>query len=146
MENNCNYIGSSGEHFVCHYLLKHGYRAYVVAGKHPYDIVLDYEDMLIRIQVKTIKNKKLNNGKLVNKFNTRYDNHVGSFDYYAFVNLFTDQIAFWPYSKRKTVTFNKIDMEHFTIERMLETLGLIQPQQMEIHHGRNKRANRNRSR
>jgi hypothetical protein len=93
-------IGKAGEYFVCYDLLKNGYNAYLTDAGLNYDILLDYNSKLFRIQVKTTtheistsKSKNiyrfgLRNGK---KGNKSYKTEI---DIIAFVALDIQEIAY----------------------------------------------------
>lgn len=46
-------IGKAGEHLVCADLIMKGYRAYLTDQGLPYDVIVDVNNKLLRIQVKT---------------------------------------------------------------------------------------------
>ena len=49
-------LGLAAEHLVCADLLLNGYNAYVTSQNSPYDIALDYNKTVVRIQVKSTSN------------------------------------------------------------------------------------------
>lgn len=51
-------LGKAGEHLVCADLLKQGYEAYLSDQGLPYDVVIDIDGDLKRVQVKTSKAPK----------------------------------------------------------------------------------------
>lgn len=48
-------IGRAGEYLVCFDLAMHGYKAYLTSQGMPYDIILDVNGVLYKIQVKTTR-------------------------------------------------------------------------------------------
>lgn len=51
--SEANTCGKAGEHLVCADFLTHGYEAFLVEGRLPYDVVADINGRVIRVQVKT---------------------------------------------------------------------------------------------
>lgn len=107
-------IGKAGEYLVCADLILNGYVAYPSEQGLPYDIVLDCEDKLYKVQVKTTRKAKeipqrktsipayifhigLNGRKGRNKVYQEKD-----VDLFALVSLETKTIAYVPFFDCKT--------------------------------------------
>jgi hypothetical protein len=94
-------IGKAGEHLVCCDLISRGYNAFLADQGLPYDVVMDYNNILYRIQVKTTTVFQRNKGKEdVLRFTMRNGkfarnklklNHT---DFFAFVYLPAKEIAY----------------------------------------------------
>lgn len=95
-------VGKAGEHLVCFDLLTKGYNAFLADQGLPYDVILEKEKALYKIQVKT-RSIKRKHGKGVLP-NYRFGLRVGkgsaktldksNFDYMAFVFLDIKKVAY----------------------------------------------------
>ena len=95
--------GKAGEHLVCADLIIKGHNAFLADQGLPYDIIVDINNQLFRVQVKTTR-KLINvlKHEQIYRFNTRrakgnrirYD--IESVDYFAFVALDIMEIAYLP--------------------------------------------------
>jgi len=65
-------LGKAGEHFVCFDLLMQGYSAFLADKDSSYDIVVEVENTLKRVQVKTTANiKSYSHSKDTYRYSTR---------------------------------------------------------------------------
>lgn len=106
--------GKAGEYLVCADLIIKGFIAFPSEQGLPFDVVLEYDDRLLRVQVKTTRAPKEipqrktsipayifhigNNGK----GNRRKKYAVGKVDLFALVALDTKSIAYLPYFNTQT--------------------------------------------
>jgi hypothetical protein len=107
-------IGKAGEYLVCADLILNGYIAFLSEQGLPFDIVLNINGKLLKIQVKTTRKAKHipqrktdipayifhigNNGKM----NRRKKYDVNQVDIFALVALDTKRIAYLPYFNTQT--------------------------------------------
>lgn len=107
-------IGKAGEYLVCADLILNGHIAFLSEQGLPFDIVLDYNNKLYKVQVKTTRNpknvlqRKSNipayiyhvglNGK--NQKRKKYE--IGHVDIFALVALDTKRIGYLPYFDTQT--------------------------------------------
>lgn len=93
--------GKAGEHLVCFDLIMQGYSAFLADQGLPYDVIVDKNGVLLKIQVKSTK-KLVNYEKSKNiyRFGTRRAKKskrllkCGEVDYFAFVALDIMKIAY----------------------------------------------------
>ncbi len=94
--------GKAGEHLVCFDLISKGFNAFLSDQGLPFDLILEHEGQIKRIQVKSCSFR--GNGsrtKNIYKFNLRYGKHgralvlKNEVDIYAFVALDIKQIAYF---------------------------------------------------
>lgn len=136
--------GTAGEHLVCADLLMSGYRAFLADQNCPYDVLVDVDGRVIRVQVKTTKYQR----SIPQRANhiPAYMWHVrragkagqrlyaeGEFDVLALVALDIQQIAYVPPSMLKQTfhirppsaesTAGK-RFEHFTFDIALVEVGV----------------------
>jgi hypothetical protein len=102
--------GIAGEHLVCADLILKGFTAFMTDQSCPYDIVLETEGRMIRVQVKTTREPKpqpqrkhvipayIWHVKKAGKGGKRYYND-GDFDLFAMVALDCRKIAYIPYGE-----------------------------------------------
>ena len=98
-------IGKVGEHLVCADLILQGYNAFLADQGLPFDVLVEQEGNLKRIQVKTTT-KLINTKKEhdIYRFGLRRGRHlnrridIGNLDYVAFVALDIMKIAYIPIS------------------------------------------------
>lgn len=96
--------GKAGEHFVCYDLIQKGYNAFLADQGLPYDVLVDTDGTILKIQVKTIS--KIVHGYYA--FNIRKGKgssrlvKVGSLDYIAFVFLDIKEVQYVPTRLLKT--------------------------------------------
>ena len=107
-------IGKAGEHLVCADLLLKGYRAYLSDQGLPYDVIVDTDGRLIRLQVKsTLSTRNVNAQgripRIAYNFNARRRGKNGQSrldindcDVIAFVALDIRQIAYVPLAAIRT--------------------------------------------
>ena len=107
-------IGKAGEYLVCADLILNGHVAFLSEQGLPFDIVLDYNNKLYKVQVKTTRNPKNilqrkseipayiyhvgTNGK--NQKRKKYE--IGNVDIFAFVALDSKRIGYLPYFDTQT--------------------------------------------
>lgn len=96
-------IGKIGEHLVCADILMQGYTAFLTDQMMPYDIVVDYNGKLIKIQVKTTQEFKVyNHSKNVYRYQIRRGKtgkervRIDDVDIFAFVALDNLKIGYMP--------------------------------------------------
>lgn len=104
-------IGKIGEHLICADLLSQGYMAYIVAEGLNYDVIMDDQGDIYRIQVRTTQKPKeytRKDGDIITSCTTyRFYIHQGKgsvnmverydVDVFAFVALDKKQIAYIPF-------------------------------------------------
>ena len=99
-------IGKAGEHLVCFDLIQQGYNAFLTGQGLPFDVIVEKDGVIKKIQVKTTwKLKTCGKSKNIYRFSMRRGR--GSFarldvkeaDYFAFVALDTKHIAYFPIKK-----------------------------------------------
>lgn len=107
-------IGKAGEYLVCADLILNGHIAFISEQGLPFDVVLEYNKRLLKIQVKTTRQAKFisqrktsipayvfhigNNGKM----NRRKKYESGQVDIFALVALDTKYIAYLNYFNTQT--------------------------------------------
>ncbi|MCY9513282.1 group I intron-associated PD-(D/E)XK endonuclease [Paenibacillus apiarius] len=96
-------IGKAGEHLVCADLIAQGYNAFLSDQGLPYDVVVDLNGRMIRVQVKTTTSLVFYaHAKDVYRFGTRRAKNSRApvrekdVDYFAFVALDIRKIAYIP--------------------------------------------------
>lgn len=107
-------IGKAGEYLVCADLILNGYVAFLSEQGLPFDIVLDYNNKLYKVQVKTTRNAKnilqrssnipayiYHIGTNGNK-QKRKKYEIGNVDIFALVALDSKRIAYLPYFDTQT--------------------------------------------
>lgn len=99
-------LGKAGEHMVCSDLILQGYSAFLADQGLPYDVLIDKNGKLKRIQVKsTSKLSSWTKSKNVYRFGTRRAKGgkarvtKAEVDYYAFVALDIKKVAYIPISE-----------------------------------------------
>lgn len=100
-------IGKAGEHLVCCDLIMQGYNAFLADQGSPFDVLVEKDGILKRIQVKsTMALKTYNKANNIYRFGTRSGTsgspHVtkdAEVDCYAFVALDIKTIAYIPISE-----------------------------------------------
>ncbi len=101
--------GKAGEHLVCTDLILQGYNAFLADQGLPFDVVVEKDGILKRVQVKsTLSLKSAGDRKFVYVFNLRLGPHktthlgkLKEFDFIAFVALDTKKVAYLPVSAVK---------------------------------------------
>jgi hypothetical protein len=94
--------GDAGEYLVLSDLIRLGFSAYPVVNK-PYDIILEYMDVFLKIQVKTVPRVNRGHSYLFDLRHSckgkksSYSEHV---DLFALVALDINRIAYLPSSKK----------------------------------------------
>lgn len=128
-------VGKAAEHLVCADLMLCGYRAFIADAGCPYDVVLDIDGRMIRVQVKatlTLRNSRSSKKKplMAYVFNPRRGNkgrkrlRADSCDLVALVALDIRAIAYMPVSRcSMTVALLPPGEMSFTM-RNIETLTL----------------------
>lgn len=133
-------IGMIGEHLVCADLLSQGYKAFLTEQNCPYDIIVDHEGKLFRIQVKTTAYQRRTpqrkgyypsymwHVRRTGKRGKRVYGH-GEFDALALVALDTQKIAYLkPEHVKQTISiksptskgFARKRFEHYPFSKILE--------------------------
>ena len=99
-------IGKAGEHLVCCDLILQGYNAFLADQGLPFDVIVEKDGILKRIQVKsTMSLKTYGKANNIYRFGTRRNGECASririddVDYYAFVALDIKTIAYIPISE-----------------------------------------------
>jgi len=122
-------LGKSGEHLVCFDLLRQGYDAFLVPNEIAiYDIIVNYKNRPIKIQVKTTE--KLNG--IYDKsytFRTRKTNHKGysskEVDIFALVIIKELKIAYLPVTNKTSakirICIKKFKNKIYNSKRILIT-------------------------
>lgn len=113
--------GEAGEHLVCADLITQGYKAFLTRQGFHYDVVVDFNNKLIRIQVKTSRKPKPGNKEYKTKaylYNVRRMGKNGRKQYkeedtdvFAFVALDIKKIA---YVKSKNIQQTMVFREEET--------------------------------
>lgn len=121
-------IGKAGEHLVCCDLILQGYSAFLADQGLAFDIVVEYDGKLQKIQVHSTKQKRTcGKSKNIYRFGTRRGKgnitrvRNAEVDCYAFVALDILKIAYVPISEmmaktgkvKQTVDFREIHFEKF---------------------------------
>jgi hypothetical protein len=103
---NC---GKAGEHIVVAKLILMGYEAFIAGEGLPYDVVVDINSSLKKIQVKTTRKPRIINGDELYVFglkkgkNNRKEYLDSDIDFFAFVALDTMEVAFLKKEKSKSI-------------------------------------------
>ena len=147
MESKEMNIGRAGEHLVMYDLLSRGYKCYMTEAGLNYDVVIDIDGRLVRLQVKTTQKPMCMSQKYKTTtylFHVRrsgkggkrvYD--VGEFEGFALVAMDTKSVFYYPFTERITKTLILRDgrqkndymqnrgklapyIEEFTLERFLQ--------------------------
>ena len=96
-------IGKAGEHFVCYDLIIQGFNAFLADQGLPFDVLVEKDGILKRIQVKTttrIRDRRNKAQGKVYKYQTRRGRQSkstikpGETDYFAFVAMDIREIAY----------------------------------------------------
>lgn len=92
-------IGKAGEYLVCACLLKQGYDCFLSAYELPYDILVEKDGKVYKIQVKTVtKPITTKKQKEIYRFGLRHGKgnlkRFEKYDYFAFVALDIMKVAF----------------------------------------------------
>jgi len=95
-------IGKAGQFFCCYKLTIQGFNAWIAPEGLPYDVVVDDNGDLYRIQVKTtaLPLRDVGKSKDIYRFDTRKRKghraryNINDCDYFAFVSLDIEEIAF----------------------------------------------------
>jgi len=102
-------IGKAGEHLVCCDLIMQGYNAFLADQGLPFDIVVEKNGKMLRIQVRSAtklsncgKSKNIYRYGLRNAKNSKSRIKKAEVDYFAFVALNIKEIAYLPISKMIT--------------------------------------------
>ncbi len=97
--------GKAGEHLVCFDLITQGYNAFLSDQGLPFDVLVENNGVLKRIQVKSVSSlREYDKSGRVYRFSTRRGRKgtrtvkLGEVDYYAFVALDIKCIAYIPIS------------------------------------------------
>lgn len=121
-------IGKAGEHLVCCDLILQGYSAFLADQGLPFDIVVECDGNLQKIQVRSTKQKRTcGKSKNIYRFGTRRGKgnitrvRNAEVDCYAFVALDIMKIAYVPISEmlaktgkvKQTVDFRETHFEKF---------------------------------
>lgn len=121
-------IGKAGEHLVCCDLILQGFNAFLADQGLPFDILIENDGRLQKIQVRsTSKKKSYARAKNVYRFGTRRGKggitrvREAEVDYYAFVALDIMKIVYLPISKmlaktgrvKQTVDFREAHFEKY---------------------------------
>ena len=108
-------LGKAGEHLVCADLILKGYTTYLSDQGIPYDVVLDYEHKLYRVQVKSTQKFIDIRGCSCYNFSCAYTGkngkqyaYVSDFDIMALVALDTKQVAYIISTDCQSLTKNRI--------------------------------------
>jgi len=140
-------IGRAGEHLVMYDLLSRGYKCYMTEQGMNYDIVIDLDGRIVRLQTKTTKQP----GCISKKYKTAtYLFHVrragksgkrlysvGEFEGFALVTMDTRSVYYYPFTEQIAKTLILRDnrqklnykqnrgklapyIEDFTLERFLQ--------------------------
>lgn len=104
MKHEAHFIGQAGEYLVAAELTALGHVVMTSPPKVKYDLVVDVDDTLLKIQVKTIAGPRVNarTGRSVYEFSMRKERKSGSFyadtdiDGFALVAFDRREIAFIP--------------------------------------------------
>jgi hypothetical protein len=103
--------GKAGEHLVCFDLITQGYNAFLADQGLPFDVVVENNGSLLRIQVKTTQSvHDYGMSKNVYRFGTRKGKgsrtrtNAACVDYYAFVAMDIKTIAYLPIAQLLTRT------------------------------------------
>lgn len=102
------HVGSAGQHLVCADLQLKGYAAYLAGDGLPYDVVVDHDHFLYRIQVKSTLSPRIRSNRQMYQFcvsrkvsgshargSKAYADH--DCDYFAFVALDVKRVMYMPY-------------------------------------------------
>lgn len=110
-------IGKAGEHLVCFDLLMKGHNAFLADQGLPFDVLIEKDGKIIRMQVKTIS--QINSyglSKNIYRFTTRRGNiknnraiEIGEVDHYAFVVAPLKIIAYISVKNLKSKNTGKIN-------------------------------------
>ena len=147
MESKELTIGRAGEHLVMFDLLSKGYKCFMTDQGNNYDIVLEYKNKLIRLQVKTTQKPMLMNKEYKTKsylFHVRRAGRGGKryysvkeFEGFALATLDTKSVYYYNFNNsiKRTLIFRdrrfnyrvnagKIApyLDEFTLERFLNEL------------------------
>ena len=121
-------IGKAGEHLVCFDLIMQGYNAFLADQGLPFDILIERQGKLLRVQVRSTSQKRTcGKSKNIYRFGTRKGKGTitrvrkAEVDYYAFVALDIKRIAYVPISKmlaktgkvKQTVDFREVHFEKY---------------------------------
>ena len=108
-ENNLSknlQLGKAGEHFVCCDLILQGYNAFLADQGLPYDVVVEVDGQLKKIQTKvTTHLKSWDKAENIYRFGTRRGKgsrvriREADVDYFAFVALDIKEVAYFSISK-----------------------------------------------
>jgi len=99
-------LGKAGEHLVCFDLIMRGYNAFLADQGLPFDILIEKNGKLLKIQVRSTSQKRTyGKSKDIYRFGTRKGKgcitrvRKAEVDYYAFVALDIKKIAYIPIKK-----------------------------------------------
>lgn len=94
-------LGKAGEHLVCCDLIKKGYNAFLTDQGLPYDIIVEHNKKIYRVQVKTTTNLiDVPKSPKIYRFQTRRAKgnrarfEIDEVDYFAFAVLETMKVAY----------------------------------------------------
>lgn len=138
MQKNSLKIGHAGEHFTCFVCLMQGFDAYKIGGQRKFDVLIEYNNKLYKIQVKTsmYKDKSKKNPSLTFQLRRRSMNYKSKksidhrykdteIDMYAFVSPEYLKVAFVPVVdivNSYKINLSKEHFKEYTLIKALERL------------------------
>lgn len=130
--------GTGAEHLVCADIWFQGYKAYMMPGG-IFDVLLNVENQLIKIQVKGSSNVQRTHNRLV--FNTTRGQNMKKFytnkdiDAWAFVDLIYRKVAYVPIQEctsQYKYTVNRKDFKQRSLKVLLENK--IGKKKLDLYH------------
>ena len=138
MQKNSLKIGHAGEHFTCFVSLMQGYDAYKVSGQKKFDVLIEYNNILYKVQVKTsqYRDRSKKNPSLTFQLRRRAMDYTTKksvdhkyrkrdIDLYAFVSPEYLKIAFIPVKdivNTYKLNLREEDFKKHTLDKALERL------------------------